>query len=177
MCHIDVAYTIAHNAHVVAAQLMEDLLTRENGTSATRERNDTAERVQSTEVVALPQEHTAVDRRPNLLEQVPTGPSVDGFLSTAQLVLSQAINANSVSISKDSDLDVSSGKSEVSVRSTLPDGTQLEARRSLQRHSVKWKRIYPYVVAVTVLIIAILLTIYGGQWLDLLSRIFAAWIA
>ena len=70
--------------------------------------------------------------RNDVLEPIPLAtrdePSVDEFLDTTKRVLGYAITTKGITIARDSDIDIASGKGEITVRSVLADRTQLEAR-------------------------------------------------
>lgn len=97
--------------------------------------------------------------------------SVDDFLNTASKVLGSGISAKSVSIARDSDLDLSSGQGAITVRARLPNGLELEASRSLQRHSLRWRRLWPYIAIIIALASAILLAWHGSDLLGTLNEI------
>lgn len=99
-------------------------------------------------------------------------PSVDEFLETARLVLGSAISAQAVTgASRSSDMDLSSGAGEIIIRTTLPNGTQLEARRSLARHSLRWRRIWPYILFLIALATALLFALHGNKLIEIAQKL------
>lgn len=97
--------------------------------------------------------------------------SVDDFLDTTKRVLGYAITTKGITIARDTDIDVASGKGEITVRSTLPDGTQLEARRVIQRHSIRWRRLWPYIAIILVLTTALIIGWHAETLLKLFQEI------
>ena len=113
--------------------------------------------------------------RNDVLEPIPLatrdGPSVDEFLDTTKRVLGYAITTKGISIARDSDIDIASGKGEITVRSVLADGTQLEARRVIQRHTIRWRRLWPYLAIILVLTTALILAWHGDAVLKLFQEL------
>lgn len=97
--------------------------------------------------------------------------SVEEFLTTAQLVLGKGISTRSIDVARHSDLDLSTGRGAISVRARLPNGLELEATRTLQRHSLRWRRVWPYAAATLALAAAVLLAWNGSELLGTLSDI------
>lgn len=123
------------------------------------------------DIIAMKPGATSNLPSPDVITLDVTAEPVEAFLTTAKRVLGAGVSAQTVNVSRNSDLDLSSGRGEITVRARLPNGLELEAKRTLQRHSLRWRRLWPYLAAVLVIASAVIVAWNGTELLAALNRI------
>lgn len=108
---------------------------------------------------------TATRKAPDKLAD---GGAVDHFLAVVKQLFG-GLSLGQVKPGRNSDITLLGGEGEVTVSGTTPNGITMTARKKFFGRTVRWIRLWPYVVIILALATAILLVLRGDQILKILA--------
>jgi len=93
------------------------------------------------------------------------------FLVVHERITSAVLRGRTKLVGRQHDVEWRVVRGQLLIQYTTPDGIEIESRQELTTHSLRWKKIRPYVIFAAVFASVLIVLVYGQSILDALSDV------